>query len=194
VHPQCRARGIPPAAAHRENTWEFPIRAHAASSAPPTGHSPVPAARIASTGHAFPYELGHESESLAPSPPAAAVRFLVNKASKVLNRVQDRLKLELNGWFPFVGWFVVGKLRLNRTLGDQLLVYPLGSSFFLFPFLIPLVALCYGESVLLGSCPEGDPRPRRRIGSEDFGLKQNPRAAAVTLRAGGFCFFSPCFW
>ena len=33
----------------------------------------------------------------------------------------------------------------------------------------------YGEPVLLGSCPEDDPRPIRRTGSEDIGLTQNPQ-------------------
>ena len=62
----------------------------------------------------------------------AQFNFLVNKPSKVLNRVQKGLKLELNSWSPFFVWFVVGKLRLNRTLGDQLLSYPPARSFFYF--------------------------------------------------------------
>jgi hypothetical protein len=62
----------------------------------------------------------------------AQFNFLVNKPSKVLNRVQKGLKLELNSWSPFFVWFVVGKLRLNRTLGDQLLSYPPARSFFHF--------------------------------------------------------------
>jgi hypothetical protein len=32
--------------------------------------------------------------------------FLIDKPSKVLNCVQNRLKLDLNSWSPFVGWFV----------------------------------------------------------------------------------------
>ena len=67
---------------------------------------------------------------------SAQFNLLVNKASKVLNRVQKGLKLELNSWSPFGRSFVVGKLRLNRILGDQLLGY--SSALFLmfgsFPF------------------------------------------------------------
>ena len=62
--------------------------------------------------------------------------LVIIKPSKVLNRVQKGLKLELNSWSPFrlvCGW---RKLRLNRTLGDQLLRYPPASSFLIFRLLL----------------------------------------------------------
>jgi hypothetical protein len=49
--------------------------------------------------------------------------FLINKPGTMLNRVENRFKLELNSWSPLLGGFVFGKFRLNRTVGDQLLAY-----------------------------------------------------------------------
>jgi len=37
----------------------------------------------------------------------AQFNFLINKPSKVLNRVQKGLKLELNSWSPLLGWFLL---------------------------------------------------------------------------------------
>jgi hypothetical protein len=62
-------------------------------------------------------------DRLWPPLVSAQFDFLVNKPSKVLNSVQKSLKLKLNSWSPFFVWFVVGKLRLNRNQGDQLLGY-----------------------------------------------------------------------
>ena len=99
--------------------------------------------------------------------------FLINKPGTMLNRVENRFKLELNSWSPLLGGFVFGKFRLNRTVGDQLLGYLFN---LLSNFLDSLRSRSwYGEPVLLGSCPEDDPRPIRRTGSEDIGLTQNPQ-------------------
>jgi len=71
-------------------------------------------------------------DGLRPSLLPEQFNFLIDKSSKMLNRVQKGLKLELNSWSPLLGWFVVGKLRLNRTLGDQLLGYSPASSSLIF--------------------------------------------------------------
>ena len=46
-------------------------------------------------------------DGLRPSLLPAQFNFLINKPSKVLNRVQKGLKLELNSWSPLLGWFLL---------------------------------------------------------------------------------------
>ena len=46
-------------------------------------------------------------DGLRPSLLPAQFNFLINKPSKVLNRVQKGFKLELNSWSPLLGWFLL---------------------------------------------------------------------------------------
>ena len=107
--------------------------------------------------------------------------FLIHKTSKGLNRVEKRFKLELNSWSPFVGWFVFRKLRLNRTLGDQLLRYPPRS--FFSDFLYSFGWACDTVKSPRGVVPRGTPKADATDRLRRIGLKQNPRPKESCLGA-----------
>jgi len=46
-------------------------------------------------------------DRLRPSLLPAQFNFLIDKPSKVLNRVQKGLKLKLNSWSPLLAWFLL---------------------------------------------------------------------------------------
>jgi hypothetical protein len=101
----------------------------------------------------------------------------------VLNYIEKRLKLELQWLVSFRRLVFVGKLRLNRTVESATpsLLLPRSD----FPY---AGAGARVRVSCLGSCPKDDPRPTRRIGFEDVGLKikQSPQTETYHLRPEGF--------
>jgi hypothetical protein len=102
--------------------------------------------------------------------PLLAEQFdlLVNKSSKVLNRVEKRFKLELNSWSPFGRSFVVGKLRLNRS-GE-------------ISYSVILLTFCAKVKTSFWGRAQRNPRPTRRTGSEDIGFKPSPQPPEILSR------------
>lgn len=73
--------------------------------------------------------------------------FLINKPSKVLNCVQNRLKLELNSWSPFVGWFVLANsdyIARSEISYSVILIAPSWSIFNARPYDCDRVSVSFG--------------------------------------------------
>ena len=117
---------------------------------------------------------------------SAQFNFLINKPSKVLNRVQKSLKLELNSWSPFVdrlSWQIQTKSNPGRSATR------LSSCLFFSDFPAPPEPLCARvKASSWGRAHKEDPRPMRRTGSEEIGSSKALGRGKDSWRTEAFAF------